>query len=163
VGKCGYKGQKVGILQRPYFRGHSLNRIDAKGRLRIPTKFREVLQNNFKDALIITMMDECLVAYPPETWEEIESKVQDFSLIQPDQRAFMRHFISSAEECQFDDQGRVLIPPLLRKRAGLQQEVMIAGMLKSFEIWNKGTWDKNLEWNREHYQQIAEKVAIAGL
>jgi MraZ protein len=153
----------VGILQRPYFRGHSLNRIDAKGRLRIPTKFREVLQSNFKDALIITMMDECLVAYPPETWEEIESRVQDFSLIQPDQRAFMRHFISSAEECQFDDQGRVLIPPLLRRRAGLEQEVMIAGMLKSFEIWNKATWDNNLEWNREHYQQIAEKVAITGL
>lgn len=156
-------GGKVGILQRPYFRGQSLNRLDAKGRLRIPTKFREVLQKHYTDALIVTMTDECLVAYPPETWEEIETKVQDFSLVQPDQRAFMRHFISSAEECPFDDQGRVLLPPFLRKQAGLEQEVLLAGMLKSFEIWNRGAWDKHLEWNREHYQQIVEKVAISGL
>lgn len=163
MGNCGNIGGKVGILQRPYFRGQSLNRLDAKGRLRIPTKFREVLQKHYTDALIVTMTDECLVAYPPETWEEIETKVQDFSLVQPDQRAFMRHFISSAEECEFDDQGRILLPPLLRKQAGLGQEVLLAGMLKSFEIWNRGAWDKHLEWNREHYQQIVEKVALSGL
>ena len=110
----------MGVLLRPYFRGQSINRIDAKGRLRLPTKYREVLQKHFSDALVITMMDECLVAYPSEIWEEIESKVQDFSLIQPDQRAFMRYFISSAEECEFDEQGRIVIPAVLRKKAGLE-------------------------------------------
>ncbi len=153
----------MGILQRPYFRGQSLNRIDAKGRLRIPTKFREVLQNHFKDALVVTMMHRSLVAYPPETWEEIESKVQDFSLIQPYQRAFMQHFISSAEVCEFDDQGRILIPPVLRKKAGLEQEVLLAGVLRGFEIWDKAAWEKQQEWNDEHYQEIVEKVSITGL
>jgi len=109
------------------------------------------------------MMDECLVAYPSEIWEEIESKVQDFSLIQPDQRAFMRYFISSAEECEFDEQGRIVIPAVLRKKAGLEQEVLIAGMLKSFEIWDRASWDRHIERNREQYEQMVEKVAASGL
>ncbi|HQN20008.1 MAG TPA: division/cell wall cluster transcriptional repressor MraZ [Syntrophobacteraceae bacterium] len=153
----------MGVLLRPYFRGQSINRIDAKGRLRLPTKYREVLQKHFSDALVITMMDECLVAYPSEIWEEIESKVQDFSLIQPDQRAFMRYFISSAEECEFDEQGRIVIPAVLRKKAGLEQEVLIAGMLKSFEIWDRASWDRHIERNREQYEQMVEKVAASGL
>jgi MraZ protein len=153
----------VGILQKPYFRGQSVNRLDAKGRLRIPTKYREVLQSHYQDALIITLLDECLVAYPPETWEEIEAKVQDFSIVQSEQRAFMRRFISSAEECEFDDQGRILIPPVLRSRAKLEQEVLLAGMLKSFEIWDKATWVKHLEWDQDTYRQIVEKVSITGL
>jgi MraZ protein len=131
--------------------------------MRLPTKYREVLQKHFSDALVITMMDECLVAYPPEIWEEIESKVQDFSLIQPDQRAFMRYFISSAEECEFDEQGRIVIPAVLRKKAGLEQEVLIAGMLKSFEIWDRATWDRHIERNRDQYDQMVEKVAASGL
>jgi MraZ protein len=153
----------VGILQRPHFRGQSLNRLDAKGRLRIPTKYREVLQNHYSDSLIVTMLDACLVAYPPENWEEIEAKVQDFSVIQPEQRAFMRRFISSAQECEFDDQGRILIPLFLRNKVGLEQEVMLAGMLKSFEIWDKTAWEKHLDWSPEQYRQIMEKVAITGL
>jgi len=109
------------------------------------------------------MMEECLVAYPPEVWETIEAKVQDFSQVQPQQRAFMRYFISSAVECEFDKQGRILIPPMLRERAGLDQEVLLAGILTSFEIWNKAAWDKHLEWNKEHFQQIAADIAGAGL
>lgn len=163
VGKCGNKGLKVGMLEKPYFRGQSVHRLDAKGRLRIPTKFREVLQNHYKDALIITVMDKCLVAYPPESWEEIEAKVQDFSQVQGDQRAFMRHFVSSAEECEFDNQGRILIPPFLRETVGLGQEVLLAGMLKSFEIWDKATWERHREWYRDNSEQIMEKIAITGL
>jgi MraZ protein len=163
VGICGNKGQKVGTLEKPYFRGQSVHRLDAKGRLRIPNKFREVLQSNYKDALIITVMNKCLVAYPPEGWEEIEAKVQDFSQVQPDQRAFMRHFVSSAEECEFDNQGRILIPPFLRESAGLEQEVLLAGMLKNFEIWDKTAWEQHRDWCRDNFPQIVEKIAITGL
>ncbi len=103
------------------------------------------------------------MAYPPENWEEIEAKAEDFSVIQPEQRAFMRRFISSAQECEFDDQGRVLIPLFLRTKVGLKQEVVLAGMLKSFEIWDKAAWEKQLDWSPEQYRQIMEKVAITGL
>jgi MraZ protein len=153
----------VGVLNSPYFRGQSIHRLDAKGRLRIPTKFREVLQGHYTDALIITSMDECLVAYPPEAWQKIEAKVLEFSQVQPEQRAFMRYFVSSAEECEFDNQGRVLIPPLLRERAGLDHEVLLAGALTSFEIWNKANWDQHIVWNKAHYQQIMQSIANAGL
>ena len=153
----------MGILKEPHFRGQSVHRLDAKGRLRIPTKFREVLQNHFKDALIITVMDKCLVAYPPEAWEEIEAKVQHFSQIQSDQRDFMRHFVSGAQECEFDNQGRILIPPFLRKKVGIEQEVLLAGMLKNFEIWGKTAWEQHSEWCRENFPQIVDKIAITGL
>lgn len=153
----------MGILEKPYFRGQSVHRLDAKGRLRIPNKFREILQNHYKDALIITVGDKCLVAYPPQGWEEIEAKVHGFSQVQPDQRAFMRHFVSSAQECEFDNQGRILIPPFLRETAGLEQEVLLAGMLKSFEIWDKTAWEQQREWCRDNIGQIMDKISITGL
>jgi MraZ protein len=163
VVKSGNKGAKVGILGKPYFRGQSINRLDSKGRLRIPTKFREVLQNHYTDALIITTMDKCLVAYPPELWDTIETRILSFSQVQPEQRNFVRIFISGAVECEFDNQGRILIPPVLRERAKLEGEVLLAGMLTSFEIWNKEVWDRQMEWNTEHYQQIATHIADIGL
>lgn len=154
----------MGVLNKPYFRGQSVNRLDAKGRLRIPTKFREVLVNHYSDALIITMLEECLVAYPPEIWERIETKVESFSQVDPQQRAFMRLFISGAEECEFDNQGRILIPPVLREKAALgQDEIVLAGMLTSFEIWNKTAWENHTRWDVEQYQQIMGIVAGTGL
>ena len=153
----------MGVLGKPYFRGQSTHRLDAKGRLRIPTKFRDVLQSHYTDALIITMMGECLVAYPPEIWDKIETKALEFSQVQPQQRAFVRYFISSAVECEFDNQGRILIPPILREKAKLEQELLLAGMLTSFEIWDKGNWDKQLECSKENYQQLMETIAGAGL
>lgn len=161
--KSGSKGEKVGVLGKPYFRGQSINRLDSKGRLRIPTKFRDVLQNHYTDALVVTVMEKGLVAYPPEVWDKIESKVLNFSQVQPEQRAFMRYVISSAVECEFDKQGRILIPPILRETAKLDQEVMLAGMLTSFEIWNREIWAQQMEWSAEHYQQIVSHIADIGL
>ena len=153
----------MGILNKPYFRGRSLHRLDAKGRLRIPTKFREVLQNHYTDALIVAKLGECLVAYPPERWEQIESKAQSLSQVQPDHRSFLRNFISSAEECEFDNQGRILIPPMLREEVGIGQEAMLAGVLTNFEIWDKATWDNQAERDRQNYQKIMDTIAGAGL
>jgi len=153
----------VGALQKPYFRGQSVHRLDAKGRLRIPNKFREILQNHYTDALIVTLGDKCLVAYPPQGWEEFEAKVQGFSLVQPHQRDFMRHYVSSAVECEFDNQGRILIPPFLRETAGLGQEVLLAGMLTTFEIWDKATWMQHSSWCRENIGEIMEKASTTGI
>lgn len=159
----GDEGGKVGVLKKPYFRGQYFPKLDGKGRLRIPNKFRDILVSNYTDALIITTMNECLIAFPPEVWEKIEAKALEFSVVQPQQRAFMRYFISSAVECEFDNQGRVLIPPYLREKAGLDQEVVLAGMLTSFEIWDKAAWEKQTDWNKDNYQQIAEQIANFGL
>ncbi|MFZ2446773.1 MAG: division/cell wall cluster transcriptional repressor MraZ [Syntrophobacteraceae bacterium] len=154
----------MGILNKPNFRGRSIHRLDAKGRLRIPTKFREVLQNHYTDALIIAQFgEEYLAAYPPEKWDEIESKAMRLSEVQPEHRSFLRRFVSSAEECEFDNQGRILIPPMLRDEVGLDQEVVLAGVLSNFEIWDKATWDVQAERDKQNHHKIMETIAGAGL
>jgi MraZ protein len=160
---CGSKGEKVGILNSPNFRGRSAAKLDPKGRLRIPAKFREVLQSHYTDALIISQYGECLVAYPPEKWDEMEAKALHLSQVQADQRSFVRRFISGAEICEFDNQGRILIPPLLREAAHLDQEVIIVGMLANFEIWNKSTYDLQVTRDKENEPKIMELIATFGL
>lgn len=153
----------MGVLEKRYFRGQSIHRLDAKGRLRIPTKFRDVLQTHYTDALIVTTRDECLVAYPPEVWARIEAKVRELSQVQMEQRAFVRMFISGAEECEFDNQGRILLPQFLRDEAKLDQDVLLAGTLESFEIWNKTAWDKHIAAAKANYAGITAVLADIGL
>jgi MraZ protein len=160
---CGFKGEKVGILDSPNFRGRSAAKLDTKGRLRIPAKFREVIQNHYTDALMISQYAECLVAYPPEKWDEVEAKALQLSQVQADHRSFVRLFISGAEKCEFDNQGRILIPPLLRADAHLDQEVIIVGMLTNFEIWNKATYDLQVVRDKQNEEKIMATIATSGL
>ena len=153
----------MGILDSPNFRGRSAARLDAKGRLRIPAKFREVLQKHYTDALIVSQYGECLVAYPPEKWDDIEAKALHLSQVHPEHRSFVRRFISGAEKCEFDNQGRILIPPLLREDARLDQEVILVGMLANFEIWDKGIYDLQVARDKENEQKIMETIGISGL
>jgi MraZ protein len=152
----------VDILNKPFFRGRSVLRLDTKGRLRIPTKFRDVLQNHYTDALVLAQLGGFLVAYPLKKWDEIESKASGLSQVNPEHRAFLR-FISSAELCEFDNQGRILIPPLLREGTGIEQEVVLAGVLTNFEIWDKAAWDKQAEQDMQNYPKIMETIAGTGL
>jgi MraZ protein len=153
----------VGILDSPGFRGRSAVRLDAKGRLRVPTKFREVLQHNYTDSLVVSQLGECLVAYPPEKWDEIEAKALHLSQVKPEHRSFLRRFISGAEKCDFDTQGRILIPPLLREDAHMDQEVILAGMLVNFEIWDKAAWSQQLERDKQNEKEIMDVIADTGL
>ncbi|MGA3113516.1 MAG: division/cell wall cluster transcriptional repressor MraZ [Syntrophobacteraceae bacterium] len=150
----------MGILDSPNFRGRSAAKLDTKGRLRIPAKFREVLQNHYTDALFITRYTECLIAYPPEKWTEVEAKASNLSQMLPVNRSYVRHFISGAEKCDFDNEGRILIPPLLREEAHLGREVIIVGMLSNFEIWDKGAYDLQAMSDRQNEQKIMEAIGI---
>jgi MraZ protein len=150
-------------MDTPKFRGRSSARLDAKGRLRIPTKFREVLQKNYTDTLIVSKHEECLVAYPPEKWDEMEAKAANLSQFNSAHRSFVRRFISGAEICEFDTQGRILIPPMLREEAHLGQEVILVGMLSSFEIWNKAAYDLQAARDSENEPKIMETIAVSGL
>lgn len=153
----------MGASGNSFFRGQSLHYLDDKGRLRIPTRFRDVLQKAYSDSLVLTMMGDCLVAYPPEVWQKIEEKALELSQIQPQQRSFVRYVVSSAVECEFDKQGRILIPPVLRENVGMEKEAFLAGMLTTFEIWAKSKWDEQLKWSKANFQQMAEEIANYGL
>ncbi len=153
----------MGISGNSLFRGQSLQYLDDKGRLRIPTRFRDVLKKDYTDALVLTTMGDCLVAYPPEVWQKIEDKALGMSQIQPQQRAFMRYFVSSAAVCEFDKQGRIHIPTVLRENAGLEKEAFLAGMLTTFEIWAKSKWDEQLKSSKDNFEQLAEEIANYGM
>lgn len=162
VVNCGRKGIVVGLLNQARFRGQSCHRLDSKGRLRIPARFREVLGSHSIKGLIVTSTPKYLVAYTPEAWETVEAKALDTSQVEPSQRSFMRYFISSAEECELDKQGRIRIPAILRERVKIDQEVLLAGMLGNFEIWDKAAWEAELKWSEANYRQIAEEMATHG-
>ena len=145
------------------FRGRSIHTLDAKGRIRIPTRFRDILKTRYEDRFVITNLDRCLVAYPLHEWEIIEERLGSLSLVRQDVKAFQRFFISGATECNFDKQGRVLIPQTLREHASLEREVVLAGMLRSFEIWSKDYWDQEIKSAHDNFSQITTTLAELGI
>lgn len=121
------------------FRGQFEHSIDAKGRLSIPAKFREVLQARASARLIVTSYDRCAYAYAVPDFDEIQKKLA--AQTQTDtQRAFMRRFIGGAHECDIDNTGRILVPPPIRAYAGLSRDSMLVGVGKHFEIWSLERW-----------------------
>ncbi|NWF56287.1 MAG: division/cell wall cluster transcriptional repressor MraZ [Syntrophaceae bacterium] len=147
------------------FRGRFEHTIDPKGRVSIPAKFRELLGEKYDDRLIITtdLEDPCLVAFPYEEWVKVEEKVSSMSLVHKDVKAFQRIYISGALECPIDKLGRVLIPPILRSHAQLEKDVVFAGMLKKFEIWNKERFFETIRKGDGNFEKMGETLAGLGL
>lgn len=152
----------MGLLSQTRFRGQSLNRLDSKGRLRIPAKFLKVLDSHGIAGVIVTATPKHLDAYIPEAWEKLEAKSLSTSEVDPSHRAFMRYYISAAEECEVDKQGRILIPAIMRKKVGIEQEVMLAGMLGSFEIWDKDRWETEMQDGADNFDELAKGMAAFG-
>jgi MraZ protein len=146
------------------FRGRFEHTIDSKGRVSIPAKFRELLGEKYDDRLIITTgLDPCLVAYPFEEWLKMEEKVSSMSMVKKEVKAFQRVFISRAAECLIDKLGRVLIPPNLRSHAQLEKDVVFAGMLEKFEIWNQERFLEVIRKAEENSDEMSETLAALGL
>lgn len=150
------------------FRGRYEHTIDPKGRLSIPSKFREVLAQREDlevgdERLIVTNFDQCLWAYPVREWKAVEDKVAALPQFKPEVKALQRFFISAASECSVDPNGRIIIPTTLRKYADLNQDVVLVGMTKRFEIWSKEKWQKVFEQAERDLTSIGEKLADLGL
>ncbi|MBR1930777.1 MAG: division/cell wall cluster transcriptional repressor MraZ [Lachnospiraceae bacterium] len=119
------------------FMGEYNHTIDAKGRLIIPSKFREALGEEF---VISKGMDGCLFVYANEDWNAFEQKITTLPLINKDARQFARYFLSGATSVELDKQGRILLPANLRSFAELDKEVMLVGVGSRIEIWSKEKW-----------------------
>jgi MraZ protein len=145
------------------FRSRYEHTIDAKGRLSVPARFREVLTERYDDRLVLTNYDRCLVAYPYPEWQVIEEKLASLSMASPEVTAFTRFFISGATECEIDKLGRILVPQVLRDYARLEKEVVIAGQLKKFEIWSKPLWEEEISSSRAQLSSLRGAVAQLGL
>lgn len=129
------------------FRGHYEHAIDAKGRTSIPARFRDVLEAAGDVGLIVTpaLFDPCLHVHPMRSWEELEAKIAALPQFDPNVVAFRRKYLSAAVEAEVDKAGRILIPPMLREHAGLEKEVLWAGMGKTAELWSRERWKKAQE------------------
>lgn len=145
------------------FTGWSQHTLDAKGRLAIPARFRDVLKAMGDERLVITASNSCLVCYPMDKWKSMADKVGRLSQVDPKVQAFRRYFISGATECTCDKQGRVLIPQPLREMAGLDGQVMSVGMQANFEIWDKDRWFMERERIQESFGDLSSFIAELGV
>ncbi len=112
--------------------------IDAKGRLIIPSKFREVLGDEF---VVSKGMDGCLFVYANEDWHAFEQKLTSLPLINKEARKFARFFLAGAAQVELDKQGRILLPASLREFAELEKDVVLVGVGSRIEIWNKEKYE----------------------
>ena len=144
------------------FRGRSKHNLDSKGRLAIPTRFREVLEQKNETSLILTNSHGCLWAYTKSDWLEIERKAMELPEFDENVNVYLRYFISGAKECPLK-QNRITIPADLREIAGLHKEVVLVGSLKRFEIWDKERWEEIFERARDRFPMASQKLREFGI
>ncbi len=137
------------------FIGEYFHLIDQKGRLTLPAKFREELGDKF---VITKGLDNCLFVYPIEEWKILENKLRKLPFTKSDARSFVRFFFSGATECEFDKQGRIIIPQNLRDHANLEKESIIIGVSSRIEVWSKNNWEEYSTETEDDYEDIAEKL-----
>jgi MraZ protein len=145
------------------FRSRSEHVLDAKGRLNIPSRFREVLSEVYSGALIVTNWQKSLKAYPVTEWELLEEKLLTEGRSQPGFGDFVRYVISGVVECSLDKQGRILLPAALRNEFGISKEVVLNGMLDHFEIWDKAAWQNEVRRTREDFISFREGLSSLGI
>ncbi len=139
------------------FIGEYSHKIDAKGRVIVPTRFHDELGDNF---VITKGLDGCLYIYPSKEWEDFLQKLHSLPSGR-DTRKLVRSFAASADNVEVDGQGRILIKNSLREHAGLTKDIVFAGALNHIEVWDKEMWDK--ENSIDDIDDIAEKLADLGL
>jgi MraZ protein len=145
------------------FRGQFEHTIDSKGRISIPSRFREILNKKYDDRLVVTVYDHCLAGYPNDEWTALEQKIGGLPQMDNDVQAFYRFIYSSAIDCVIDKQGRLLIPQTLRDYANLQKYVVLVGGMKKIEIWDKERWDVVAKKERENINQTMVRLAAKGV
>ena len=135
--------------------GEYYHTLDKKGRVIVPSRFREKLGESF---LVTRGLDSCLFLYPRQEWESIENKLRSLPFTRAETRAFLRIFFSGASEVEIDKQGRVLVPLLLREHAHLNKDVVFIGVSNRAEIWGKEIWEGYSSKSNLSFEQVAEKL-----
>ena len=135
--------------------GEYHHNIDDKGRLVIPTKYREELGDEF---IITRGIERCLYVYSKGEWEKLVGKLNTLPFTKKDARTFMRSFFSGATVCEFDKSGRINITSPLVSYAGLTKECVIIGVNDRLEIWSEDAFNKFMDDNSEQLEDIAEHL-----
>lgn len=125
------------------FRGATKVTLDAKGRMAIPTRYRERLAARCDGQLVATVdRDYCLLIYPYPDWEEIERKLVRLPSLNKQARRLQRLMVGYATEVDIDGHGRILLSRELREFAGLERQAMLIGQGNKFELWDEERWNE---------------------
>ncbi|QMU62489.1 MAG: division/cell wall cluster transcriptional repressor MraZ [Gammaproteobacteria bacterium] len=133
------------------FQGINDLNLDAKGRMSLPARYRESIQESCDGSLVITVdVDRCLLIYPLPEWEVIQQKLMQLPSINKQVRRLQRLLLGHATECDVDGNNRILLPPPLRNFADLKKHAVLIGQGNKFELWDQDTWEKMRErWLKE--------------
>lgn len=135
--------------------GEYKHNLDTKGRIIVPSKFRELLDEQF---VITRGLDRCLFAYTADEWSRIEEKLKALPLTKKDARKFTRLFFSGATSVEIDKQGRINIPQNLREYAGLLKDCTVIGVSSRIEIWDSQAWEDFYTDSEDNFEDIAEDL-----
>ncbi|MCI5688751.1 division/cell wall cluster transcriptional repressor MraZ [Anaerovoracaceae bacterium 42-11] len=138
------------------FMGTFNNSIDAKNRMIVPSKHRDQLGGR---CVLTKGMDKCLYIYSMGEWEKQMDKIEALPESDPKVRAFIRHFCANAVDCEFDKQGRIVIPAELKEYAGIDKELVTMGAMRKIEVWSKEIWDAPDNENKMDSEEFAESLA----
>lgn len=140
--------------------GEYRHNVDVKGRVSVPSKFRDDLGQSF---VVTKGLDNCLFMYSKAEWETFEEKLKQLPLTNADARTFIRFFFAGATEVEVDKQGRINIPQVLRDYAGIKKDVVIAGVATRAEIWDSDAWDKYTSSEALNVSNIASQMSNLGI
>ena len=140
------------------FMGEYNHTVDVKGRLIVPSRFREQLGEEF---VITKGLDGCLFVYDNTEWKALEEKLHALPLTNANARKVTRFFLAGATACEVDKQGRILLPAVLREFAGIEREAVLVGVGSRIEIWSKDTWNKMNTY--DDMEEIAESMEGLGI
>ncbi len=137
------------------FMGEYRHNVDEKGRMIVPSKFRDELGSSF---VVTRGLDRCLFVYPLEEWKKLEDQLKSLPFTKKKTRGRTRFFFSGAAECELDKQGRVNIAAPLRDYAKLEKECVIIGVSNRVEVWSKSNWEEYFTESEESFSEIAENI-----
>lgn len=141
------------------FYGQYDHALDAKGRVIIPAKFREIFKEHYAEKFFLTRgLDRCLFVFPEEEWKAQERRFRDMPFTREESRKFNRLYFSGACEILCDKQGRILIPEYLKDYGDIKQNVVIIGVSDRIEIWAKEKWDEFFKGNLGSFESLADKL-----
>jgi len=149
------------------FRGSYEHTLDGKGRLSVPSKFRDVLVGKGDERVVITnfVVDgmRCLDVYPIDEWLRFEEEISKKPKLERRMVMFQNFYLSGACELALDKQGRILIPPVLKKYADLKRDVVLVSALEKFRVWDQTAWKKIFADAEEKLMQDPDFLSDLGL
>lgn len=140
------------------FMGEYNHTVDAKGRLIVPSKFREQLGEEF---VVTKGLDGCLFVYENTEWKALEEKLHALPLTNANARKFSRFFLAGATTCEVDKQGRILLPAVLREFAKIDKDAVLVGVGSRIEIWSRDIWNQSNTY--DDMEEIAENMEGLGI